>query len=170
MIIDQSLPTLTDEVEAALADLPRQRALFVRHYITSLDIPQAYVDAGYAESGKYSNSYRIMQDERVINAIDLALELKVDAIAISADVIEQEYWSLYKEARHNKDRATARQCLRDLGQHHAMFIELKGQVNTDQIEARLSAGRERVAKLKHVNGTTPSNGESQALIEHETVN
>lgn len=145
------LPVLTELAEQALSSLPHKRALFVRHYLASLDPIDAYIKAGYAEGDANSNCYRLLHDSRVIQAIDVCLELKVERIAISADWIEQEYLGLYKEARHNKDRATARQCLKDLGEHHAMFIKrFEVKDTTDVIDRRLIEGRKRVANNRPV--------------------
>lgn len=161
-IEDITLPTLTEPAEMALKALPRQRALFVRYYVQHLDKQKAYTQAGYSETGIYSNVYRIMSDARVLDAIDECLELKAEAVAISASVIEQEYWQLYKEARHNKDRAVARQCLKDLGEYYAMFVKVKVNVDTKDIERRLIEGRKRTQAMKD----QALNGDAALVADH----
>ena len=76
--------------------------------------------------------------------MDCFFDARAEQVDISADLIEREYWSLYRVARDNGDRAVARACLKDLGEYHSMFVRQVAFLDGGQLEARLSKGRARM--------------------------
>ena len=134
------------ELEALLTELTPKQELFCREYFIDLNATQAAKRAGYKGS---VNTLRSVGSENmakpaILAAIDAFFERKCEDIEINAALIEREYWSLYRECRDTKDKPVARACLKDLGEHHAMFIKVVAQAETVELARRLATGRERM--------------------------
>ena len=76
---------------------------------------------------------------------------------ITASVIEQEYWKLYRLTLANGKEHVARQCLHDLGEHHAMFIKVVASAEAGELALRLASGRSRMndARKQRERGAEP---------------
>jgi len=136
--------TYNAELESLLDDMTPKQAMFCREYFIDLNATAAAKRAGYSERSAYSIGAENMSKPVIIAAIDLFFERKCEEIAISADVIEREYWTLYREARDKGLHAVARACLKDLGEYHAMFVKQVAFLDGGQLAERLTGGRARM--------------------------
>lgn len=134
-------------LKTALRHLTPKQQRFVLEYIQDLDPHQAYKRAGYKEGAKRSNVYRLMRSKRVQVAIECALEIKLQRQLIDRDWIEDNYIALYFKATARNDLSVARGCLRDLAEHHGMFVKQVAVMRGDEIERRLAAGRQRAGTV-----------------------
>ena len=71
------------------------------------------------------------------------MEIKLARQAIDRDWVEDQYISLYYAARARNELPTARGCLRDLAEHHGMFVKRVAVIRGSELEQRLAKGRER---------------------------
>ncbi len=137
--------TYSTELEALLEQMTPKQSLFCREYFIDLNATQAAIRAGYSERSAYSIGAENMQKPVISEAIDEFFERRCDEIAISAEVIEREYWKLFKDALNHGERSVARACLKDLGEYHAMFVKQVAFLDAGALEIRLARGRERMA-------------------------
>ena len=85
------------------------------------------------------------------------MDRKASDIDINAGVIEREYWKLYNVALNDNNLAVARACLKDLGEHHAMFIKVVASAEASELALRLAGGRSRMndARAQREQGAAP---------------
>lgn len=137
---------LNPEVEALLSVLTRKQELFCREYFISLNGRAAAEKAGYKGN---PNTLRAIASENLTKpniaaVMDAFFQRKAQEFEINAGVIEAEYWKLYHDALNAGERAVARQCLKDLGEHHAMFVKVIASTDAAGLADRLNRGRERM--------------------------
>ncbi len=135
---------LAEEVEDRLAKLTDKQALFVREYLVDLNATQAAIRAGYSKKASKEIGYENLTKPHLWECIELAMELKVARVDVSVDWIEHEYVKLYRSAVAEGDKAVARQCLKDLGEHHAMFVKVVASVDAGNLSDRLKSARTRI--------------------------
>lgn len=138
---------MSTALKNALRPLTSKQQRFVLEYIQDLDIHAAYERAGYKPGKKSSNVYRLFRSRSVQAAIECALEIKLQRQLIDRDWIEDNYIALYFKATARNDLSVARGCLRDLAEHHGMFVKQVAVMRGDEIERRLAAGRERAGAV-----------------------
>jgi len=149
---------LSAEVEELLEPLTIKQQLFVREYLVDLNATQAAIRAGYSKKSAQVIGSENLSKPLVWAPIEAALALKVERIDISADLIEQEYWRLFKlSLSHDSpaDRSVARACLKDLGDYHAMFVKQMRFLDGGELEGRLAAGRRRMNKDHRLSPSRP---------------
>lgn len=134
------------QLEDLLAELTPKQALFCREYMIDLNATQAAKRAGYKGNNK---TLSVVGSENlgkpcIIGVMDLFFERQASDIEITAAVIEREYWKLYNVCLNKGDRGVARQCLKDLGEHHAMFIKVVASAEASELALRLAGGRSRM--------------------------
>ena len=152
---------LTKEARDAIRKLRPKQQLFVKEYILNLDHIASYIKAGYSKKSAPQNAARLIRDKDVAHAIECALALKIERVAIDRTWIESQYVNLYYEARGRRELGTARQCLHDLGEHHGMFIKKLEVMRTSELETRLLSARRRKAN--------DGAGSEPATIEHDAL-
>jgi phage terminase small subunit len=147
------------ELEAALTELTHKQELFCREYFVSLNATQAARDAGYKGNDVTlaSVGYENLIKPQIVKATDLFFERKANDIDINAGVIEREYWKLFTVCMNEGNRAVARSCLKDLGEHHAMFIKVVASAEASELALRLASGRSRMndAREQREQGAEP---------------
>ncbi len=135
------------ELEAALKALPtRKMEAFCRFYFIDLHGTQAARDAGYKGNDVTlaSVGYENLIKPQIVSVMELFFERRANEIDISASVIEREYWKLFQLCMNEGNRSVARSCLKDLGEHHAMFIKVVATAEASELAARLASGRSRM--------------------------
>lgn len=166
----QRTPTHTvmdGELEQQLSELTRKQELFCREYFVDLNATQAAKRAGYKGNPGTLGSVGAenLTKPAIIGVMDLFFERKTSDIEINAGVIEREYWKLYQVSLNEGDRAVARACLKDLGEHHAMFVKVVATAEASELALRLTKGRTRMnARQIRQEGGDPA---PTALIEGE---
>ncbi len=148
------------QLEDLLSELTPKQALFCREYMIDLNATQAAKRAGYKGNLK---TLSVVGSENlgkpcIIGVMDLFFERQASDIEITAAVIEREYWKLYNVCLNKGDRTVARACLKDLGEHHAMFIKVVASAEAGELAMRLSKGRSRMndAKDQRARGESPA--------------
>lgn len=151
---------LDDQLEALLHDLTHKQQLFCREYFICLNGRKAAQAAGYKGN---ANTLRAMGSENmakpaIIAVMDAFFERKASDIEINAGLIEREYWKLYNVCLNDGDKGVARQCLKDLGEHHAMFIKVVASAEASELALRLAGGRSRMndARKLRASGESPA--------------
>lgn len=163
--------TYDPELESLLSELTPKQELFCREYFVSLNATDAAVKAGYGNTRESASAIGLenLGKPRIIAVMDLFFDRKASEIEINAGVIEREYWKLYNMALNDGDKAVARACLKDLGEHHAMFIKVVASAEASELALRLANGRSRMndARAQREAGESPRpvavNGEPAAL-------
>lgn len=151
---------LDDQLEALLHDLTHKQQLFCREYFICLNARKSAKAAGYKGN---ANTLRALGSENmakpaIIAVMDAFFERKASDIEINAGLIEREYWKLYNVCLNSNDRGVARQCLKDLGEHHAMFIKVVASAEASELALRLAGGRSRMneAQKQRARGESPA--------------
>lgn len=139
-------PVYDTELEARLAELTPKQALFCREYFVDLNATQSAKRAGYKGNDNTLSAvgYENLGKPRIIAVMDVFFERQCNELDINAGVIEREYWKLYQLCLNKSDRTVARQCLKDLGEHHAMFIKVVASAEAAELAVRLAGGRSRM--------------------------
>lgn len=135
------------ELEELLKPMTRKQSLFCREYWIDLNATQAAIRAGYSENSAQQIASENLCKPVIIAAMDCFFEARHEQIDINAELIEREYWKLYRISADKDtpaDRSVARQCLKDLGEYHAMFIKQVAFLDGGALEDRLSKGRARL--------------------------
>ena len=138
--------TYDPELEALLGELTPKQERFCREYFVSLSPIDAARNAHYKGNDRTLSSVGLenLAKPRIIAVMDAFFERKASDIEINAGVIEREYWKLYNLCLNDNDKSVARQCLKDLGEHHAMFIKVVATAEAGELAARLASGRSRM--------------------------
>jgi len=151
--------TYSPELEALLSELTHKQEAFCREYFIDLNATQAASRAGYKGNPVTLSAVGCenLGKPRIVAVMELFFERKASETEINAGVIEREYWNLYQEARNNGERAVARACLKDLGEHHAMFIKVVASAEASELALRLASGRSRMntAQQERAAGASP---------------
>ncbi len=139
------------ELEGALTELTHKQELFCREYFVSLNATQAARSAGYKGNDNTLGSVGAenLIKPAITGVMDLFFERKASQIDINAGVIEREYWKLFQVCMNEGNRAVARSCLKDLGEHHAMFIKVVASAEASELALRLASGRSRMNDAKN---------------------
>lgn len=152
--------TLDEQLEALLSNLTRKQEFFCREYFVCMNARESAEAAGYNGN---ANTLRAIGCENlakpaIIEVMDAFFERKASDIEITASLIEREYWKLYNVCLNDGDKAVARQCLKDLGEHHAMFIKVVASAEAGELAMRLAKGRNRMneAKDRRAAGESPA--------------
>lgn len=132
------------ELEALLSNMKPQHQLFCREYFIHFNATKAAITAGYAKSSARQTGHRLITTDYIMCAIDVFMGLKAADFEITASVIEREFWKLYRLTLVNGKEHVARQCLHDLGEHHAMFIKVVASAEAAELALRLAGGRSRM--------------------------
>ena len=160
------------ELEAALKALPtRKMEVFCREYFVSLNATQSARHSDYKgnDTTLASVGYENLIKPQIVAVMDLFFERKANSIEINAGVIEREYWKLFQVCMNEGNRAVARSCLKDLGEHHAMFIKVVATAEASELAARLAGGRSRMNEAREQRasgerpGPVPVTGDAGAL-------
>lgn len=146
------------ELEALLSNMKPSHQLFCREYFIHFNATQAAIVAGYAKSSARQTGHRLITTNYIMAAIDCFMGLKAADFEITASVIEREFWKLYRLTLANGKEHVARQCLHDLGEHHAMFIKVVASAEAGELALRLAGGRSRMndARKLRESGDTPA--------------
>ena len=151
---------LDEQLEALLHDLTRKQELFCREYFVCMNARKSAEAAGYNGN---ANTLRAIGCENlakpaIIAVMDAFFERKASDIEITASLIEREYWKLYNVCLNKGENATARACLKDLGEHHAMFIKVVASAEAGELAHRLAKGRNRMndARVQREQGESPA--------------
>lgn len=151
--------TYSPELEQALAELTPKQQLFCREYFVSLNATDAARRAGYKGNDNTLGvvGFENLSKPKIVAVMDLFFERKAEEIEINAAVIEREYWKLYNLALNDGNQAVARACLKDLGEHHAMFIKVVASAEAGELALRLANGRSRMndARSRREAGESP---------------
>ena len=101
---------------------PKQQA-FVREYLIDLNATAAYKRAGYrgSQAAFEANAARLIGNDRVQAAVDAALAERNKRTEITADLVVQETWATYQEARAAEKYSAAATLLHLLGKHTGAF-------------------------------------------------
>ena len=159
------------ELESLLGELTHKQERFCREYFVDLNAKQSAQRAGYKGNDVTLSSVGCenLGKPAIVAVMNLFFERKASETEINAGVIEREYWSLYQEARNNGERAVARSCLKDLGEHHAMFIKVVASAEASELAMRLASGRSRMNEAREQRdsgehpGPVPVTGDAGAL-------
>ncbi len=136
--------TYSAELEHMLEQMTPKQSFFCREYVIDFNAARAARDAGYSAHSAREIGYENLTKPHIMAFIDDFLGRKCDDITISAEVIEREYWILYRDSLAHGERNVARACLKDLGEYHAMFVKQVAFLDSGQLEARLAKGRARM--------------------------
>ena len=122
----------TPEAPAPAADrtpapqaLSRKQQAFVREYLLDLNATAAYKRAGYKCTGRAAENAasRMLGFVGVKAAINAALAERNQRTEITADLVVQETWTTYQEAREAGKFSAAVTALHLLGKHAGAFPE-----------------------------------------------
>lgn len=169
--VSNRMPDFDDassELKAALTECSAKQRHFVFHYIQHLDHVRAYRDAGYSKNSAKNNALRLLRTKNVQRAVECALEIKLQRQIIDRDWIEDQYISLYFAARARHELGHARGCLRDLAEHHGMFVKQVAVLRGTDLERRLAAGRER-AGITIEQAPEASNGGPSSPVDQADI-
>ena len=148
------------ELESVLAELTPKQAMFCREYMIDMNATQAAKRAGYKGNDKTLGvvGCENLGKPSIIAVMDLFFERKASDVEITAGLIEREYWKLYNVCLNKGENATARACLKDLGEHHAMFIKVVASAEAGELAHRLAKGRNRMndARVQREQGESPA--------------
>ena len=136
------------ELESLLAELSHKQRLFCREYFIHFNATQAAIVAGYSKASARSIGSENLTKPAIIAAVDCFMGLKDSETEITASLIEREYWKLYRLTLANGKEHVARQCLHDLGEHHAMFIKVVASAEAGELAQRLAGGRNRMNEAR----------------------
>jgi len=139
--------TYDPELEALLKALPTPKMeRFCREYFVSLSPIDSARNAHYKGNDRTLSAIGVenLSKPSIIAVMDLFFERKANEVEINAGVIEREYWKLYNLCMNEGDKSVARQCLKDLGEHHAMFIKVVASAEASELALRLASGRSRM--------------------------
>ncbi len=137
-------PTYSPEMEDMLSDMTGKQAMFCREYVIDWNGKRSAIAAGYSERTADVIASQNLVKVKIMEWIDAFLGFTDDGIEITASVIEREYWKLYRACIRDDNKQTARACLKDLGEHHAMFIKVVAKAESGELADRLRAGRTRL--------------------------
>ena len=139
-------PVYDTELEARLAELTPKQALFCREYFIDLNATQSAKRAGYQgnDNTLAQVGFENLSKPKIVAVMDVFFERQANELEITAAVIEREYWKLYQLCLNKSDRTVARACLKDLGEHHAMFIKVVASAEAAELALRLAGGRSRM--------------------------
>lgn len=150
---------LDSELELLLTELTPKQSAFCREYFIDLNATQAAKRAGYKGNTATLSSvgYENLSKPQIVAVMDAFFERKASHTDINAALIEREYWKLYCISLNEKQYPVARACLKDLGEHHAMFIKVVASAEASELAVRLAGGRSRMndAKLLREQGELP---------------
>lgn len=146
------------ELEALLSELKPRQAIFCREYFIHFNATQACIVAGYSKASARSIGSENLTKPAIMAAVDCFMGLKDSETEITASLIEREYWKLYRLTLANNKEHVARQCLHDLGEHHAMFIKVVASAEAGELALRLASGRSRMndARQRRERGESPA--------------
>ncbi len=136
------------ELESLLSELKPQHQLFCREYFIHFNATQSAIVAGYAKSSARQSGHRLITSDYIMAAVDCFMGLKDSETEITASLIEREFWKLYRLTLVNGKEHVARQCLHDLGEHHAMFIKVVASAEAAELALRLAGGRSRMNEAR----------------------
>lgn len=72
----------------------KKHQLFAERYIIDFNATQAAIAAGYSPKRAAQQGYRLLQDERVQNAIDIAIADRKKRLRIESDVVLLKWWDI----------------------------------------------------------------------------
>ena len=141
---------MDSELECLLSELTPKQELFCREYFITLNATDACARAGYKGTRKTLSvvGCENLGKPSITRVMDAFFDRRVSDININASLIEREYWKLYNVAMNEKQYAVARSCLKDLGEHHAMFIKVVASAEAGELALRLAGGRSRMNDAK----------------------
>jgi phage terminase small subunit len=157
------------ELESLLAELSHKQRLFCREYFIHFNATQAAVIAGYSKASARQIGSENLSKPAIMAAVDCFMGLQDSETEITASLIEREYWKLYRLTLANGKEHVARQCLHDLGEHHAMFIKVVASAEAGELAMRLASGRSRMNEARALRdagglpGPEPVNGNTDEL-------
>ena len=141
MYPDLSLGRDLQTVYDKLTDKQRN---FVHEYLVDLNGTQSAIRAGYPKKSAHITASNLLRHAKVWAILEYALDLRAERCSRTAEDVEGEYWSLYREARSCGNHSVARACLKDLGEYLSMFIRMTANVDGPELTERLKAGRQRM--------------------------
>lgn len=146
------------ELESLLAELSHKQRLFCREYFIHFNATQSAIVAGYSKASARSIGSENLTKPAIMAAVDQFMGMKDSDVEITASLIEREYWKLYRLTLGNGKEHVARQCLHDLGEHHAMFIKVVASAEAGELAHRLAKGRSRMndARDQRSRGESPA--------------
>ena len=136
------------ELESLLAELKPRQAMFCREYFIHFNATQACIIAGYSKASARQIGSENLTKPAIMAAVDCFMGLKDCETEITASLIEREFWKLYRLTLANGKEHVARQCLHDLGEHHAMFIKVVASAEASELALRLAGGRSRMNEAR----------------------
>ena len=135
---------LCSDLQLVFDSLTSKQRAFVFEYPIDLNATQAAIRAGYSRKTAHVIGHENLKKPDIWCVLEYALDLKAQRCSGTAQDVESEFWGLYRECRAKGNHATARACLKDLGEYLSMFIRLSSSVDSGAIEARLREGRQRM--------------------------
>ncbi len=136
------------ELESLLAELKPRQQVFCREYFIHFNATQSCIVAGYSKASARQIGSENLSKPAIMAAVDCFMGLKDSETEITASLIEREYWKLYRLTLANGKEHVARQCLHDLGEHHAMFIKVVASAEAAELALRLAGGRSRMNEAR----------------------